>query len=192
MTKRKKLLSLFWIFFKAGTFTFAGGLAMLPVIQKEIVEKYKFLEEEEFIEFASLAQTLPGIIALNCAVLTGKRTAGIWGAVVAGFGAVISAFVLMLVATIGISMIPRGGAVEGAFRGVRAASAALILASAVTLARHNLKNRFSILLALVCFAALIFFHLGAFPLVLAAAAAGLVYQWCKPGRSKKREKDEPE
>ena len=191
MTKGKKLWGLFWVFFKAGTFTFAGGLAMLPVIQKEIVEKYKFLEEEEFIEFASLAQTLPGIIALNCAVLTGKRTAGLLGAVVAGFGAVISAFVLMLVATIGISMIPRGGAVEGAFRGVRAASAALILASAVTLARHNLKNRFSVVLALVCFAALIFLNLGAFPVVLAAAAAGLVYQWGKRSRSKKQEKDEP-
>lgn len=189
MTKGKKLWGLFWIFFKAGTFTFAGGLAMLPVIQKEIVEKYKFIEEDEFIEFASLAQTLPGIIALNCAVLTGKRTAGFLGALIAGFGSVISAFILMLVATVAVSMIPRGGAVDGAFRGVRAASAALILSSAFTLAKHNLKNAFAIILALVCFAVLIFLDINAFPVVLAAAAAGLVYQWVRRRNKKEAGED---
>ncbi len=186
MTKGKKLRKLFWIFFKAGTFTFAGGLAMLPVIQKELVETCGFLEEEEFIEFASLAQTLPGIIALNCAVLVGKRTAGFLGAAVAGFGSVISAFVLMLAAAAAVSAIPRGGAVEGAFRGVRAASAALILASAFTLARHNLKNTFAYVVALLCFALIIFAGIGAFPVVLAAAAAGVAYSSAQRVRTGKK------
>ena len=177
MSEGEKLRRLFFIFFKAGTFTFAGGLAMLPVIQEELVEKYRLVDGDEFLEFASLAQTLPGIIALNCAVLVGKRAAGIRGALVAGFGAVVSAFVLMLLATILISFIPRGGAVDGAFRGVRAASAALILASAITLARHNLKSAFAIIVASVCFAVLILFNISAFPVVIAAAAAGVAYQW---------------
>lgn len=186
MTKQNNLLPLFWIFFKAGTFTFAGGLAMLPIIQKDIVENYRFVEEAEFIEFASLAQTLPGIIVLNCAVLVGKRTAGIPGAIVAGFGSVISAFVLMLLAAVAVAHIPRGDAVEGAFRGVRAASAALILASAVTLAKHNLKNLFSIVVALVCFSLIIFLQINAFPVVLSAAAAGVIYHWSRRKAGKEK------
>ena len=188
MKNQKKLLPLFWIFFKAGTFTFAGGLAMLPVIQKDIVEIYRLVEEEEFIEFASLAQTLPGVIALNCAVLVGKRTAGIPGAIVAGIGSVISAFVVMLLAAIAVAHIPRGGAVDGAFRGIRAASAALILAAAVTLAKHNMKNAFAIVVALICFSLIIFLHINAFPVVLAAAVAGVSCQWIRRKTGKKSER----
>ncbi|HAL74098.1 MAG TPA: chromate transporter [Clostridiales bacterium] len=149
--KFKTLWELFFVFFKAGTFTFAGGLAMLPVIEKDVVEKYKLLTRENFLEFATLAQTLPGVIAVNCACFVGKRAAGLAGMLVAVLGATLSAFVLMLLATILLQSVPMQGAVVGAFRGIRAASAALVLSAAFTLGRYSVKDAFSVAVMVLAF-----------------------------------------
>ena len=176
LEKFKTLRDLFWVFFKAGTFTFAGGLAMLPVIEKDVVDERKWMTQEEFIEYASLAQTLPGVIAINCACFIGRRAAGFVGMVVAGVGAAFSAFVLMLVATILLNYIPREGAFAGAFEGVRAASSALVLSAAFTLGRGNLKTAFSVILMLCAFGLIAFTNVSAPLVVLAAGAAGYFYQ----------------
>ena len=81
------------------------------------------MSADDFCEYAALAQTLPGVIALNCASFIGRRAAGTKGMLAAGFGATISAFVLMIVATILLQIIPQEGPVAGVFRGIRAASA---------------------------------------------------------------------
>jgi chromate transporter len=176
MTRLKTLKDLFWVFFKAGTFTFAGGLAMLPVIQKDVVEARKWMTQEEFVEYATLAQTLPGVIAINCACFIGRRAAGFTGMLVAGIGASFSAFVLMLAATILLNYIPREGAFAGAFEGVRAASSALVLSAAFTLGRGNLKTAFSVILMLCAFGLIAFTSVSAPLVVLAAGAAGALYQ----------------
>lgn len=178
-TSLKTLGELFWVFFKAGTFTFAGGLAMLPVIQKDVVETRKWMSREEFIEYATLAQTLPGVIALNCACFVGRRAMGFIGMLVAAVGATISAFFLMLAATILLNFIPREGAFAGAFQGVRAASSALVLSAAFTLGRGNLKTAFAVILMLCAFALVAFTSVSAPLVVLAAGGAGVVYQRLK-------------
>ena len=173
------LWPLFVIFFKAGTFTFAGGLAMLPVIEKDVVEKYKLMTREEFLEYATLSQTLPGIIALNCASFVGKHSAGTIGMLVAGFGATISAFVLMIAATILLQFVPQEGAVAAAFQCIRAASAALVLSAAFTLGRHNIKSAFAIIMMLAAFSAVLFFNISAPIVILIAGAIGCLYQFIK-------------
>lgn len=178
----KTLWHLFVIFFKAGTFTFAGGLAMLPVIEKDVVEKYKLMPKEDFMEYATLSQTLPGVIALNCASFVGRRSAGVWGMLVAGFGATFSAFALMLVATILLQFVPQDGAFAGAFRGIRAASAALVLSAAFSLGRHNVKTAFAIVVMLCAFSLVLFADISAPLVILAAGAAGCIYQWAKSRR----------
>ena len=178
----RTLWHLFVIFFKAGTFTFAGGLAMLPVIEKDVVEKYKLMPKEDFMEYATLAQTLPGVIALNCASFVGRRSAGFLGMLVAGFGATFSAFVLMLIATILLQFVPQTGAFAGAFRGIRAASAALVLSAAFSLGRHNVKTAFAIVVMLFAFALVLFANISAPIVILAAGIAGCVYQWAKARR----------
>ena len=183
----KTLWALFVIFFKAGTFTFAGGLAMLPVIQKDVVEKYKLLSKDEFMEYSTLAQTLPGVIAVNCASFVGRSAAGTIGMLVAGFGAAFSAFVIMLAATVALQFIPQEGPVVGAFQGIRAASAALVLSAAFTLGRHNLKSAFAILVMLVSLALVLFTDLGAPLTILAAGVAGILHQHFK-ARSKGEKK----
>ena len=174
--KLKTLWPLFLIFFKAGTFTFAGGLAMLPVIEKDIVEKYGLLSKEDFLEYATLAQTLPGVIAVNCANFVGRGVAGGAGMLVASVGATISAFTLMIAATIALQYIPQAGPVAGAMRCVRAASSALILSAAFTLGAHNLKTAFSVIVMLAALAAVLFFSLNVPAIIIAAGVIGYLYQ----------------
>lgn len=173
----KTLWALFLIFFKAGTFTFAGGLAMLPVIEKDVVEKYRLMPREDFLEDATLAQTLPGIIALNCASFVGRYAAGTAGMLVAGLGATFSAFVIMLVATILLQFIPQHGPVVGAFRGIRAASAALVLSAAFSLGRFNLKSIFGVTVMLAAFALILFANINSLIVILAAGVIGCLFQW---------------
>lgn len=172
----RTLWILFVIFFKAGTFTFAGGLAMLPVIQKDVVDRYKLMSREEFLEYATLAQTLPGVIALNCATFVGRHVAGRIGMIAAGFGATISAFVLMIAATVMLRFIPQEGPLSGAFQGIRIASSAFILSAAFALGQNNLKNYFGIITMLAAFSLIIFAKVSAPFVVLAAGAAGYIHQ----------------
>ena len=188
MQKLNILWGLFIIFFKAGTFTFAGGLAMLPVIEKDVTEKYGLMSKEDFMEYATLAQTLPGVIALNCACFVGKHSAGFMGMLVASIGATFSAFVLMLLATIALQLVPETGPAMGAMRAIRAASGALILSAAFSLGKHNLKGAFSIALMLAAFVLVFFVKLPTPLAVLGAAIAGVIYQQ----QRKKRDTAKPD
>lgn len=175
-TNPKHLWPLFLIFFKAGTFTFAGGLAMLPVIEKDVVKKHGMLSKEEFLEYATLAQTMPGVIAVNCASFVGRHAAGTIGMLVASLGATISAFVLMLAATIAMQYVPQTGPAIGAMRCIRAASAALILSAAFTLGANNLKSAFAVVMMLAAFTAVFFFSVNTPLVVLAAGVFGYCYR----------------
>ena len=173
---RKALWPLFIVFLKAGTFTFAGGLAMLPVIEKDIVEKYSLLGREDFLEYATLSQTLPGVVAINCASFVGKRAAGFPGMLAASLGAALPAFALMIAATIAMQYIPQSGPAMGAMRGIRAASAALVLSAAFTLGANNIKSAFSIIIMLAAFVSIVFLNISTPLVVIAAGVLGYGYQ----------------
>jgi chromate transporter len=184
-TDLKTLWRLFVIFFKAGTFTFAGGLAMLPVIEKDVVEKSKLMPREEFLEYATLAQTLPGVIAVNCASFVGRRTAGTLGMLIASFGATVSAFVLMVLATVLLNLIPREGPLYGAFEGIRAASAALILSAAFSLGKYNVKSAFSIALMIIAFFLTLLTDISVVFIVLGGGILGIVYARIQASKKEK-------
>jgi len=176
MKRIKKTAILFWIFLQAGTFTFAGGLAMLPLIQKGVVDKYKLMDEETFSEQVALSQTLPGMIALNCAIFVGKTCGGVLGAIVTGVAVVLPAFLAMLAAVSLLNILPKDNPrVIGAFRGIRAASAALILAVGIKLSKKSIKSLFTLGIALIAIALIIFVKISVFPVVIAAGVAGIVY-----------------
>ena len=94
--KIKKLLSLFWTFFKIGAFTFGGGHAMIPLIQKETVENKKWITDDDILEIIAIAESTPGPVAINSATFVGYRTCGFLGAVCATFGVVLPSFVIIL------------------------------------------------------------------------------------------------
>ena len=174
--KTKALWLLFKSFFMAGTFTFTGGLAMVPVLQKDIVEKANLMDADQFLEYVALSQSLPGVIAVNCACYIGKHIAGGLGMFVASLGATISAFFIMLAATIAIQFVPKEGPAVGAMNCIHAASGALILSAAFTLGAHNLKTTFAIILMLAAFTAVFILNIATPFVIIVAGLIGYIYQ----------------
>lgn len=175
MSKSKINWILFKVFLIAGTFTFAGGLAMLPLLEKDIVDKYKLMKRDEFLDDAIMSQTLPGIIALNCACFVGKKCNRFMGMLSAALGSVLPAFVFMLLATMLYAFIPQEGPLQMAFMGVRAASVAIVLAAAITLGQHNLKSAYSWVLMIVSFLLIAILNIQAPYVIIGAGVFGVFY-----------------
>lgn len=176
MTKLQKDLALFKVFLLAGTFTFTGGMAMLPVIHRELVEKRQMIKEEDFYEYATIAQTLPGVIALSTACLIGEKCNGKRGALVAAIGAILPAYGFMTLATLLYQFIPQGGAGRMALTGVRATCAAFVLAAGISLAKHNMKDKLAWAIATVSFIAIALFNISAPYIILAASLLGILLE----------------
>jgi len=131
---------LFWTYLKIGTFTLGGGYAMLPLIQREVVDRKGWIDEEEFLNMIALAQAAPGLIAVNSAIFIGWRIGGWRGVAGAVLGAVLPSFLIILA----IAMVFRDWkelpAVEAAFKGIRPAVVALIAAPLFKLAKSAMKS----------------------------------------------------
>ncbi|MBR6493044.1 MAG: chromate transporter [Paludibacteraceae bacterium] len=128
-------LQLFWTYLKIGTFTLGGGYAMLPLIQREVVERKKWISEEEFLNMIALAQAAPGLIAVNSAIFIGWRIGGWKGVCGAVLGAVLPSFLIILTIAILFREWKELPAVEAVFKGVRPAVVALIAAPLFKLAK---------------------------------------------------------
>ncbi len=172
----RKCTALFTTFFKASAFTFGGGLAIIKVIEQDIVEKHKFMSSNEFMEYATLSQTMPGVIAVNCATLVGRHGAGFPGMLAAGIGAILPALVLMIIATILAGKIPQQGPLMGAMRGIRAASAALVASAAFSLGQYNIKTTFSIIMMIAAFLFVAMGDMGVPLIIVISGVVGCVYQ----------------
>ena len=126
---------LFWTYLKIGTFTLGGGYAMLPLIQREVVERKGWIDEKEFLNMIALAQAAPGLIAVNSAIFIGWRVGGWRGICGAVLGAVLPSFLIILSIAMVFSEWKELPAVEAAFKGIRPAVVALIAAPLVKLAK---------------------------------------------------------
>lgn len=119
---------LFYTYLKIGTFTLGGGYAMLPLIQREVVDRKGWINEEEFLNMIALAQAAPGLIAVNSAIFIGWRVGGWRGVAGAILGAVLPSFLIILAVAIVFTDWKELPAVEAAFKGIRPAVVALIAA----------------------------------------------------------------
>ncbi|MDR1520046.1 MAG: chromate transporter [Planctomycetota bacterium] len=128
-------LDLFLVFFRIGLFTLGGGYAMVPLIEREVVEKKGWLGGSEFIDALAVAQSLPGPIAVNTSVFVGYKTAGLKGSLTGLLGTALPSFICMLVIAAFFSGIKDNPAVISIFAGIRPAVAALIAASVWSLGR---------------------------------------------------------
>ena len=122
----KKLLELFWTFFKIGGFTFGGGHAMIPLIQRETVENKKWITDDDILEIIAIAESTPGPVAINSATFVGYRTAGFWGAVFATLGVVLPSFCIILAIAYLLDNFMEIKAVQYAFKGINAGVLALL------------------------------------------------------------------
>ena len=128
---------LFVSFLKIGAFTFGGGWAMISIIEREIVDRYHWIEKDDFLDLLAIAQSLPGILAVNIATAVGDKLRGLKGGIVAAAGTILPSFLIILAIAIFLTpdMIKNNRAISAVFMGIRPAVVALIIAPVVTSAR---------------------------------------------------------
>lgn len=168
------LCSLFVSFAKIGAMTFGGGLAMLPMLERELVENRKWVTNEEILDYYAVGQCTPGIIAVNTATFVGYKQSKILGAVFATLGMVFPSLVIISVIAAVLSNFADIPAVQHAFAGIRIAVCALITAAVVKLAKSNVKSLVQIIIAVAAFIVIAVFGASPVVVVVGSAVAGLV------------------
>ena len=170
----KQRLEVFTVFFKIGLFTVGGGYAMLPIIQKEVVETKGWMDDEEFLDAISLTNSLPGPLAINASTFVGYRVCKIKGALAAVLGAASPSVIIILAVAMVFSNLTEYPVVQHIFDGIRPAVVALILYAVIKLAKSaKITEYFNWLIALAAFAAIALFGLHPIVVVIAAALYGL-------------------
>ena len=137
MTDRPRLRQLFFTFFKIGAFTFGGGWAMISIIEREIVTKYRWVARDEFLDLLAVAQSLPGILAVNISVAVGDKLRGRAGSVISAAGTILPSFLIILSLALFLTpdLINGNPIMVKIFKGIRPAVVALILAPVISAAR---------------------------------------------------------
>lgn len=166
-------LELFCTFLKIGAFTFGGGYAMIPLIEKEIVEEKNWMNEEDITEIVVVAESTPGPIAVNAATMVGTKVAGFWGAVAATFGVVLPSFLIILLISTVLHQFESLQIVKDAFWGIRIAVLALICKAFWSMLKQCQKNWFSYVLMILAFSLVIWLHVNSILIIVAAAVLGM-------------------
>ena len=170
----KMLLRLFLTFARIGGITFGGGYAMIPMFQKEVVERYGWATNEDLMDYYAIGQCTPGVIAVNVATFVGGKIKGIPGAIAATLGAVTPSIIILTIIAAFISNFHHLPIVQYAFCGIRAAVVALILSAILKLSKKSIVDIFTfimfILIALLSF----FTDLSPIIFVIAAGVCGLI------------------
>lgn len=174
-----KYCDIFWSFFKVGTFTIGGGYAMIPLMQRELVERHRWIGEEEFLDQVALSQAMPGVFAVNMATMTGYRLRGVRGAVAAIVGNVMMPIIFILALAVFFRAFREVPVVEHIFMGLRPCVVALIAAPVFTMAKSAKVTWSNVWIPVA--SALLIWLLGVSPIiiVLAAAILGLLYSKIK-------------
>ena len=169
----RALLEIFWSFMKIGAFTFGGGYAMIPLIQHEVINRRCWLTATEFSDLLTLAQAAPGPISLNTAVFVGYKQHGYGGALAAVLGVVLPSFFIILMVALFFANMRDNVWVDAAFRGMRPAVVALIVAPVVGLAR----GMHWMLISVAAATSLVVWYFGLSPvwLLLAGALGGALW-----------------
>lgn len=181
-TKTYKVLDLFKVFFKIGLFTFGGGYAMIPFIQKEIAEKKGWITDEEILDIFAIAEATPGVIAINTATFVGYKVAGALGSFFATLGVVLPSFIIILIISYFIKDFLSITIIANAFKGIRAGVVVLILGVIIKFIKKSEKNLFNLLVAVAAFAVTFFTSISTVFILLTALVLGILYTTIKSKR----------
>jgi len=181
------LLDLFCAFFRIGLFTFGGGYAMLPLLQREIVEKKHWATEEELLDYFAVGQCTPGIIAVNTATFVGFKEKKLSGAIFATLGVVSPSLVIITVIAALLSNFAHIAAVQNAFAGIRVAVCVLILNSIVKLWKKSVVDKLTLGVFIAVFlGSVLLSHVSPVVFIVAAAVLGIVVRvWLRTGKEGK-------
>lgn len=174
--KVRQLPQLFISFLKIGFLAFGGGYAIIPLLQREIVESRQWISGEDLTEAMAISQTLPGIIFVNSATIIGYRVSGIWGAIAATVAAITPTFGLTLLITTSLWHYTDYPLVNKAFTGILLGVSTLIGVSLTKIWPISIQNRFELGMTLIATFLLVVFKINAALIILGVAAGGWLYQ----------------
>ena len=191
MKKTKEYLSLFLTMLKIGLFTFGGGYAMIALLENEFVAKKKWIEKDEFLDVAAIAESTPGPIAINAATYIGFKNAGIVGSIIATLGICIPSFVIIYAISLFFDAFLSLTLVACAFKGIQICVIYLILSAGLKMLKRMKKTVFNIIIILITLICMVVLSLLAVKFstifyILISGAFGVVVYFL--GKLKKEEK----
>lgn len=186
----KTLWELFIVFARIGGFTFGGGYAMLPMLQKEVVENKKWATSDELMDYFAIGQCTPGIIAVNTATFIGYKIKGVLGGIVATLGVVSPSLVIITAIAAFLQNFQDIVYVKYAFGGIRAAVVALILSAVLKIGKKSVVDVITTIIFLVVTALSIFTDLSPAVFVIFAGVCGIVIKGCRKDSEKKEKHKE--
>ena len=172
--KKKNLLKLFLTFLKIGAFTFGGGYAMIPLIQKETVENNKWISDDDILEVIAIAESTPGPISVNAATFIGYKVGGFFGALFATLGLILPAFIIMFLLSFVLRKIKDNKIVLYAFFGIRAGVLALIINALIKMYKQVNKNIISYIIMVVSLILTAFFDVNAILVIILCGIVGII------------------
>lgn len=181
MKKGKLVLQLFFTMLKIGAFTFGGGYAMIALLENEFVEKKKWIDKDEFLNIAAIAESTPGPIAINSATYIGYKNAGVLGSVFATLGVCIPSFMIIYTISLFFDAFLTLTYVEYAFRGIQVCVVYLILSAGIKMLKGIGRNAFNIIVICATILCMVLFSVFAvsfssvFYILISGTAGVLVY-----------------
>ena len=172
--KFKRALKLFITFFKIGAFTFGGGYAMIPLIEREIVDNKKWITDDDILEIIAISESTPGPIAINSATFVGYRVCGFWGSFFSTLGVVLPSFIIILIISRVLTEFQDITAVKYAFGGIRAAVLALLIKALVNMYKKCPKGIAGYIIMATAFILTAFLKIPVLVVIIASAIFGLV------------------
>ncbi len=170
--KLKEFLELYLAFVKIGAFTFGGGLAMMPIMQRELIEKRGWITEDEIIDYFAIGQSTPGIIAVNVATFVGYKRLGWLGGIIGTLGVVTPSWVIIMLLAGAISSVDKYPVAQKALKGINVAVAALLTSVIVKFSKKTIKNLWNAFFMLLAFALIYFLKVQSVWIILAALVTG--------------------
>ena len=170
----KEIWELFWTFAKMGVMTFGGGMAMLPILQREVVENKHWATEEELADYYAIGQCTPGIIAVNTATFIGQKYSGMAGGIMATLGVVFPSLVIISILAGLITNFSHLGWVQNAFAGIQVCVCVLILNAVLKLLTKSVVDTRTAVIFLVVLAGSVFLKLSPVWFVVLSALAGII------------------
>jgi chromate transporter len=175
----KKLLKIFLIFLKIGSFTFGGGYAMLPIIKRELVDNLGWIKEKDIYNYYAIGQSTPGIIAVNTATMTGYNLQGVKGALAATTGFIMPSLIIITLIASFFKRFQEINTFQHAFAAIQIAVVALIIDIVIKMWQKSDKSKFSLLLFLLAFLLLVLFDISPVFVILGSAGAGVLIQYLR-------------
>ena len=166
-------LELFLSFSKIGILMFGGGYAMLPILEHEIIDRRKWMNEEEMLDLYALAQCTPGVIAVNTATKTGYKVKGVLGALFSTLGVILPSFIIVIIISTVLDNFSAIEAVQNVLSGIRIAACAMMVNTLIKLAKAGIKDIIGIILFIAVFLASFFLKVSPVWCVLAAIFIGI-------------------